>query len=312
MRILLDADTLIEFLLNRSEFIGKVEYLSEIFGANSSIQLYLSKPGLDKIVTFLKPLKGLKKSQQLVIGIRKRVKILRLTKAVAKRSISSSAIDYESAVEIQLAIEANIGAIATHKPGDFSAEELSIITMSDLQQRRNLEDTLSKNINDLPAILIINPDQISKLDKAFHLPSYICARSLKPKESSHQLDLTCSSDKVSSKSTDKLSPQLTNSRSLGKTIADGLSNRSVHTRSIAKVDILKYDEIVTVYRAYQNPLHDLIKAVLQSGEAYSSLVNRLSIKPINPFLKVDHFEAARSISLTQKVNTLESYLSQKN
>ena len=49
MRILLDADTLLEFLLNRSKFIGKVEYLAEIFGANSSIQLYLSKPGLDKV-----------------------------------------------------------------------------------------------------------------------------------------------------------------------------------------------------------------------------------------------------------------------
>ena len=106
MRILLDADTLLEFLLNRSKFIGKVEYLSEIFGANSSIELYLSRSGLDKIVS-LQALNE-KESEHLVTGLKKRIKILRVTKAVTKKARSSSAIDYESAVEIHLAIKANL------------------------------------------------------------------------------------------------------------------------------------------------------------------------------------------------------------
>ena len=291
MRILLDADTLLEFLLNRSKFIGKVEYLAEIFGANSSIQLYLSKSGLDKIVS-LQALNE-KESEQLVTGLKKRIKILRVTKAVTKKARSSSAIDYESAVEIHLAIKANIGAIVTHKPSDFSSEELSIITLNDLQQRKHLEDNLSKNIKDLPAVFVINSEQISNLDKAFyHLPSYTGVKSLEPKESSHQLDLTCSSDKVSSPSGDNSSPRSTNARSLKQIIADGLLNQSAFDRLTARADLLKSDSL-TGYRAYTSHVASLNESILQIGKAYSFITDSLSrqneliqsvIKANNPIL----------------------------
>ena len=259
MRILLDADTLLEFLLNRSKFIGKVEYLSEIFGSNSSIQLYLSKPGLDKIVS-LQALNE-KESEQLVTGLKKRIKILRVTKAVAKKARSSSAIDYESAVEIHLAIKANIGAIVTHKPSDFSSEELSIITLSDLQQRKHLEDNLSKNIKDLPAVFVINSEQISNLEKAFyHLPSYTGVKSLEPKESSHQLDLTCSLDKVSSP------------------LGDNSSPRSTHARSMAQANIQNISDLVTAYQAYIGSVNDIQESTRQYSKISSLAVNSLSIK----------------------------------
>jgi hypothetical protein len=302
MRILLDADTLLEFLLNRSKFIGKVEYLSEIFGANSSIQLYLSKPGLDKIVS-LQALNE-KESEQLVTRLKKRIKILRVTKAVAKKARSSSAIDYESAVEIHLAIKANIGAIVTHKPSDFSSEELKIISLNDLQQRKHLEDILSKNIKDLPAVFVINSEQISNLEAFYHLPSYTGVKSLEPKESSHQLDLTCSSDKVFSPSDDELLPRSRYARSIAyadaaKLRSLGLENLTCKTsidtlkvsidrdrlsiklfaRSTAQVDI-QSSELITRCRAYTDPVISLKESKLHASKAYSLLVDELSIKPL--------------------------------
>jgi hypothetical protein len=277
MRILLDADTLLEFLLNRSKFIGKVEYLAEIFGANSSIQLYLSKPGLDKIVS-LQALNE-KESEQLVTRLKKRIKILRVTKAVAKKAKSSSAIDYESAVEIHLAIKANIGAIVTHKPSDFSFEELSIITLNDLQQRKHLEDNLSKNIKDLPAVFVINSEQISNLDKAFyHLPSYTGVKSLEPKESSHQLDLTCSSDKVSSPSGDNSSPRSKRFQAIEQIILDSLSIKSSAFQPIAQLEPPKFGSLATTLQSFKNPLDESMNGILQVGKAHSSAVDSLSIK----------------------------------
>lgn len=290
MRILLDADTLLEFFRNRSEFIDKVKYLPEIFGANSSIQVYLSKPGLDKIVS-LQALNE-KESEELVTRLRKIIKILRVTKAVAKKANSSSAIDYESAIEIHLAIKANIGAIVTHKPSDFSSGELSIITLSDLPQRNHLEVNLSKNIKDLPAVLVINPEQISNLDKAFyHLPSYTSVKSLEPKESSHQLDLTCSSDKVSSPSGDNSSPRSTNARSIQQVILDALS-QPVFNRATAHSNVLKYNSLATAHLAHEKHLDDLRKSILgdiqkhsdalfAAGKEHSSLVARLSSQSKN-------------------------------
>jgi uncharacterized protein YukE len=277
MRILLDADTLLEFLLNRSEFIDKVEYLSEVFGANSSIQLYLSKPGLDKIVSLIEPLSGLKKSQQLVVWLKKRIKILRLTKAVAKKAILSSAIDYESAVEIHLAIKANLGAIVTHKPSDFSLEELNIITLSDLQQRNHLEINLSKNIKDLPAVLVINSEQISNLDKAFyHLPSYTGVEPLKPKESSHLLDLTRSSEKVSSPSGDNSSPRSKLFQEIEQILLDKLSIKFPDLQSFAQLEPIRFGGLATTLRSAKNPVDESMKGVLSSAKAYSSACSGLS------------------------------------
>jgi hypothetical protein len=318
MRILLDADTLLEFFRNRSEFIGKVEYLSEIFRSNSSIQVYLSKPGLDKIVS-LQALNE-KESEQLVAGLRKRIKILRVTKAVVKKASSSSALDYESAVEIHLAIKAHIGAIVTHKPSDFSSEELNVITLSDLQQRNHLEVNFSKNIKDLPAVLVINSEQISNLDKAFyHLPSYTDVKSLEPKESSHQLDITCSSAKVSIASDDKSSLRSRRFQAIEQIFLDALS-QPVLDRSTAQVNAVKLSGLAgkssinalkasidrdklsmksfaqieskrfggiadTALQAHKNLLgNKLMKDILPSGKGLSSAVDSLSIRPPAPQL----------------------------
>ncbi len=337
MRILLDADTLLEFLLNRSKFIGKVEYLAEIFEANSSIQLYLSKPGLDKIVS-LQALNE-KESEQLVTGLKKRIKILRVTKAVTKKARSSSAIDYESAVEIYLAIKANIGAIVTHKPSDFPSEELSIITLNDLQRRKHLEDNLSKNIKDLPAVFVVNLEEISNLDKAFyHLPSYTGVKSLEPKESSHQLDLTCSLDKVSSPSGDNSSPYSTHARSMAQTniqnISDlvtayqayigsvndiqesirqyskisslavnSLSIKSPIPQSIAPLEYTRFSVLATTLQAFRNPLDESMKSIFQAGKVHSSMVDSLSIKSPIP-QSIAQLEPPRFGSLA---TTLQSF-----
>jgi hypothetical protein len=320
MEILLDADTLLEFFLNRSdEFINEVNYLSKIFGSNSSIQIYISKPGLDKIAVFLKALNGLGISNRQVSGIKKRIKILRLTKAVAQKARLLSDLDYESAVEIQLAIKANISAIVTHKPSDFSSEKLNIITLSDLQQRNHLEANLSKNIKDLPAVLVINSEQISNLDKAFYyLPSYTGIKSLDPKESSHQLDLTCSSEKVSIPSLDNASLRSTHVQSLEQIFLDafsqplldrstaqantaklsGLAGKSSldalkasidrdklsmrsFARSTAYIDVMKSTGIAITDVAHENPFDKVSKIMLQAEKVSSLAIERLSIKPLN-------------------------------
>jgi hypothetical protein len=303
--LLLDPNSLLEFLLNRSNFIGKVEYLSTIFRRNSEIQLYLSQPGLDKIVSLIKPLNGLEKTEQLVTKLKKRIKILRLTKAVAEKAKSSS-INYDSAVEIHLAIKKNIDAIVTHQPDNFSSEKLSIITLSDLQLN-HLELSLAKNINELPAILVTPVDKILNLNKTFHIPSHTGIKLLESKESSSQLDIKCSSDKVSTASTDKLSPQSTNARSINRIIIDAFLNPSSERltckssldtlrasiernqlsikssdRSTAYIDIMISTGRAVAHIAYESPFEKVRKIMLQAERVSSLVVDSLSIRPPVP------------------------------
>jgi hypothetical protein len=265
---LLDPNSLLEFLLNRSNFIDKVEYLSTIFRHNSGIQLYLSQPGLDKIVSLIKPLNGLKKTEQLVTKLKKRIKILRLTKAVAEKAKSSS-INYDSAVEIHLAIKKNIDAIVTHQPDKFSSEKLRIITLSDLQLN-HLELSLAKNINELPAILVTPIDKILNLNKTLHIPSYIAPKSLKPKKNTRQLNSNYSSNKLSSPTGKNLSPLYID--------RDRLSIK-LFAQSTAQVDIQSAG-LITGCRAYTDPVISLKESKLHASKAYSLLVDELSIKPL--------------------------------
>jgi hypothetical protein len=309
--LLLDPNSLLEFLLNRSNFIGKVEYLSTIFRRNSEIQLYLSQPGLDKIVSLIKPLNGLEKTEQLVTKLKKRIKILRLTQAVAEKAKSSS-INYDSAVEIHLAIMKNIDAIVTHQPDNFSSEKLSIITLSDLQLN-HLELSLAKNINELPAILVTPVDKILNLNKTFHIPSYIAPKPSKPKKSTRQLNPNYSSNKLSSPTGKNLSPlYIDRDRLLIKSFARSTAHvdfaklsslglesltykSSLETlqasidrnhssiksfaRSTAQVDIQSAG-LITGCRAYTNPVISLKESMLHAGKAYSLLMDGLSIKPL--------------------------------
>lgn len=266
---LLDPNSLLEFLLNRSNFIGKVEYLSTIFRHNSGIQLYLSQPGLDKIVSLIKPLNGLKKTEQLVTKLKKRIKILRLTKAVAEKAKSSS-INYDSAVEIHLAIKKNIDAIVTHQPDKFSSEKLSIIRLSDLQLN-HLELSLAKNINELPAILVTPIDKILNLNKTLHIPSYIAHKSLKPKKNTRQLNPNYSSNKLSSPTGKNLSPlYIDRDRLLIKSFAC----------STAYIDIMKSTGIAVAHVA-ENPFDKVNKIMLEVEKTFSLAIERLSIKPLN-------------------------------
>jgi hypothetical protein len=321
MDLLIAANTLLEFLVNRSQFISEVEYLSEMFESNSSARLYIAEPGLDKIASYLKLLNGLENSEKIVDAIKKRVKVLALTQVLAQEARFSCATNYESAVEVQLAIEANIGAIVTHKPSDFSSEEFTIITLNKLEERHKLEINYLKN--NLPAILVI-----SNLNKAlYHLPSYTDVKSLETHESTRQLDLTCSSDKVSTPSTDKLSPQSTNTRStayadvaklrnLGlesltcKTSIDtlkvgidrGLSIKSPELQSIGQLKSPRIGGITaTAPQAYENSLGDkLTKDMLQMAKGLSLAVDSLSIKSPIP-QPIRQLESTRFGGLTATV-----------
>ncbi len=264
MDLLIAANTLLEFLVNRSQFISEVEYLSEMFESNSSARLYIAEPGLDKIASYLKLLNGLENSEKIVDAIKKRVKVLALTQVLAQEARFSCATNYESAVEVQLAIKAGIGAIVTHKPSDFSSEEFTIITLNKLEQRHKLEINYLKN--NLPAILVI-----SNLNKAlYHLPSYIAPKLLKQKKNTHQLNPNYSSNKLSTLSGKNSSPLY---------IDQDLLLIKSFARSTAHVDI-QSTGLITGCQAYINPVISLKESMLHAGKAYSSLVDGLSIKPL--------------------------------
>jgi predicted nucleic acid-binding protein len=203
MKIFFSANFILEFILNRSIFAKIVEDLLETLKAEPFIQPYMSQVGLNKILAVV----DAEKAHEFCREIKNIFTILIVNEAILEKARSSSAIDPESAIEVALAIEANIKAIVTGKPNDFS-KELNIISLSDLKTIQSLERNFSKDAYDRFAVVVIN------LEKALNLPSYSSSKLLEPNKSSHRVEITYLPDKMSSHSLDILSSQSTHARSI--------------------------------------------------------------------------------------------------
>jgi predicted nucleic acid-binding protein len=257
MKILLDADILLEAVLDRNMFIDEIEKLFEVFTLNK-IEIFISELGLSRINSTMKIFNTSRKMTGVFFKVKKPLKKLKVTEAIAQKAKVLAVNDFESAVEISLAIEENIGAIITHKPDDFLGGKFNIITLTDFQQRHKMEISASGDTNELLARWTIPLEKLFNLNKILdRSPSYTDIKSLEPKESTSQLDLTCSSDKVSTASTDKLSSQSTPARPLKEIIADSLSNRSAFGRSTASTDVQQYNTLATAHLAHEKHLDDL-------------------------------------------------------
>ena len=236
MRIIIDADLVLEYLVNRSSFVDAVQDLSKVIESDG-IELYLSRLGLEKIRNTIKVLNGISASKAAVLGIKKIFKILSVPKSVSQKARLSSASDFESAIEIALAIKANISAIVTHKPSDFSEDELkNIITLTDVQQRQCLEKNFLEHMynNALPAVLVINSELIFDLNKTlYHLPSYINSTPSKSKKLNCQLPIKQSQDRASSPLDENLSSNDKIIRSI-KDNFDSLFSNEKNTPEIAR------------------------------------------------------------------------------
>jgi predicted nucleic acid-binding protein len=172
MRILLDADTLLEYILNRSMFIHEVENLEESI-KSSLTEIYISKLGLDKINNSMKALSGERASKEMANLIKKawKIKILKTSQSATKKARELPLRDFESAVEVVLADKANISAVVTHKLEDFSEMELNVMTLQKLQRRGSLEACFSRKTKERPAVLFISKE-VAVLNELYSLPSY--------------------------------------------------------------------------------------------------------------------------------------------
>jgi hypothetical protein len=231
-RILLNADTLVEFVVNRSMLQEKVEGLLEIINIEG-VQFYLSDFGFKKIREIVKVMNDHKASKEMISSLKKRFKIKMLT--VTKPIIDEARLlhigDFDSSIEVSLAINSNISAIITHKISNFSGSELNVCSLTDFQERENLEKIFSKETSSRPMVLDIK-DEIASLNHLYALPSHASEESLR-RNKLHQ-KLVSPHDVVS----------------LYKSIADSLaalyssqdSSLSKYRESIAKSAILSINK----------------------------------------------------------------------
>lgn len=150
MKILVDADMVLEALLYRSGFIADVEDLWNI--VPEQIQGYISEVGLDKIRSFAKRLGTSQDAKKVVADIKAKMSICSIDSHLLQQARLLDIGDFESAVEVACAITMNIGAIVTQEPQNFVGADLPVMSVGDLLKRQPLETSLKKSAS--PVLLV--------------------------------------------------------------------------------------------------------------------------------------------------------------
>ncbi len=142
IRILVDADLILEALINRNEFVGNVRELLD--RVHPSIQMYITDVGWQKIYDYASRFRNTKIAEVVVDWLQEKIQICSVDHIILQQARSSPLRDFESAVELVCASYEKLDAIVTHKHDDFAEapHKFWIWSVADLRVRANLENQL--------------------------------------------------------------------------------------------------------------------------------------------------------------------------
>ena len=169
MRIQVDSNLILEAVLRRSQFIGDASncwHLLEL----PHVEGYITESGLNQIHFHLSRLDDKKNADKFVSEIKEIINVCPVDRSIEDKAISLNIRDFESAIEVACAIEMDVSAIVTQNPLKFEGSGLSILSVSDLSERHQLEERLKKPI--LPSLPILQVGSLSEfryqLNRSFY------------------------------------------------------------------------------------------------------------------------------------------------
>lgn len=137
MRIMIDADLMLESLLNRSKFIEDSKDLWRVL-ENKEYQGYISSSGLSKIKGLIGEYRGKEIADIVAIKIQKIVSIYPVENCLWEKARLLNIQDFESAIEVVCAEQMKLSAIITQIPENFPITYIPIYTVDNLlQEQRN-------------------------------------------------------------------------------------------------------------------------------------------------------------------------------
>lgn len=150
MRVLIDADLLLELLLNRSEMVEKANEIWKLAESNK-IQAFVTDAGLGKIHFFCRNLSNEEFADQILISIRKTVSNCQINENIIRQSFSSSLKDFESAIESICVKNTGLDGVVTHCLQNFSESDSRVWSVDEFLEafKNNDNNSAREKLNNL-------------------------------------------------------------------------------------------------------------------------------------------------------------------
>lgn len=130
MRVLLDTNVVLDFLLDREPFADAAAQVWEVH-RHGKIAAYVSAITPVNIFYIARKLKGADLARQEVAGLLNECQVASIDASVL-RAAALPLKDYEDAVQLTSALYSRLDAIVTRDPNDYTSDSLAILSPPDL------------------------------------------------------------------------------------------------------------------------------------------------------------------------------------
>lgn len=131
MRVLLDTNVVLDFLLDREPFADAAAQVWEAH-RHGKIVAYVSAITPVNIFYIARKLKGVDMARQAVAGLLHECQVASVDASVLRAAAALSIKDYEDAVQLASALHNRLDAIVTRDPNDYPSDSLAILSPSDV------------------------------------------------------------------------------------------------------------------------------------------------------------------------------------
>lgn len=135
MRVLVDTNIILDFLLQREPFVGDAELLFQAI-ATSQIFGYVTATTLTDIFYIARRhTRSVELARQAVSEILTSMEICSVNRSVLESALGSGLADFEDAVQIACAIDRGLEAILTRDTQGFLTSPVPVLSIQELLQR---------------------------------------------------------------------------------------------------------------------------------------------------------------------------------
>ncbi len=149
MKVLFDADMLLEVLLNRNGLVDDAEKIWKLT-QNRQIEAYITEIGLDKIYSLCTEIADSNVACSIVTSIQAIVSRCSLNKSLMEQARLSKLEDFESAVEFICAKDMELDGVVTLSVPNFAGADIRVWMANELlealKEKQNGKGVLEKNV----------------------------------------------------------------------------------------------------------------------------------------------------------------------
>lgn len=141
MRVLIDTNIALDFLLQREQFFQNAELLFDAIDSGQVIGYVTATTLTDIFYIARRHTRRIEQARQAITEILSVMEICPVNRVVLESALGLGWIDFEDAVQVACAVAQGLDAIVTRDRQDFSNSPVTVLSVQELLLRLALQDS---------------------------------------------------------------------------------------------------------------------------------------------------------------------------